>query len=92
MSPNTAANLAAYGYSGTSGNLTTGASNSIAIVNNTTTQWSEKMHQKQGNIALGDGSVQQVSSARLRSEILSNAPPDIGAAGAAGASIVLLFP
>lgn len=32
----------------------------------TTLQWTERMHQKNGNIALSDGSVQQMSSSKLR--------------------------
>jgi prepilin-type N-terminal cleavage/methylation domain-containing protein/prepilin-type processing-associated H-X9-DG protein len=31
--------------------------------------WTDKMHQKQGNILLADGSVQQVSSSRLRDQL-----------------------
>jgi hypothetical protein len=34
--------------------------------NSTTLQWTERQHQKNGNIALSDGSVQQMSSTRLR--------------------------
>ncbi len=35
-------------------------------------RFTDEIHLKQGNIALGGGSVQQVSSARLRSEIIPN--------------------
>jgi prepilin-type N-terminal cleavage/methylation domain-containing protein len=38
-----------------------------AILSNTTTHaWTDKMHQKNGNVLLSDGSVQQLSSAKLR--------------------------
>jgi prepilin-type N-terminal cleavage/methylation domain-containing protein len=89
MSDGTAANLASYGYSGTRYNMSAGANGVIGIGGGsgaTAKQWSDKMHQKQGNIALGDGSVQQVSSAKLRSEILTNAPADTGT------SVTLFFP
>jgi hypothetical protein len=88
-------NANAYGFSGTTADGTAGSSNNIYTANGATTaayQWSDRMHQKQGNIALGDGSVQQVSSARLRSEIITNAPPEVGAAGTTAAYITLLFP
>lgn len=48
----------------------------VAIpTNSTVLNFTDKMHLKQGNIALGDGSVQQVSSSRLRSELLKNVDP-----------------
>ena len=31
--------------------------------------WTDKMHQKQGNVLLADGSVQQLSSSRLRDQL-----------------------
>lgn len=34
--------------------------------------FTKEMHIEQGNVAIGDGSVQQVSSARLRSDIIPN--------------------
>ncbi|MEO7297556.1 MAG: prepilin-type N-terminal cleavage/methylation domain-containing protein [Verrucomicrobiota bacterium] len=55
--------------------------------------FSDKMHLKQGNVALGDGSVQQVSSARFRSEIMKNVDGgQQGASGAAANTIRVLFP
>jgi len=84
------ANLTAYGSSGPTATGTAGASNSIPLGGGTW-QWSEKMHIKQGNVALGDGSVQQVSSSRLRTEIITNAPPEMGSS-AATAVISILFP
>jgi prepilin-type N-terminal cleavage/methylation domain-containing protein len=40
------------------------------IANNATTPgWTDKMHQKQGNLCLADGSVQQFSSAKLREQL-----------------------
>ncbi len=44
----------------------------LAIATNQMVGFTDEIHLKQGNIALGDGSVQQVSSARLRSEIIPN--------------------
>ena len=35
-------------------------------------QWTDKMHQKQGNVALADGSVQQYSSSKLKEAIRSS--------------------
>jgi prepilin-type N-terminal cleavage/methylation domain-containing protein len=62
----------AYGYSPATGSV--GSDWSIKT-NSTTVGFSDKIHLKQGNIALGDGSVQQVSSARFRSELLKNVDP-----------------
>jgi prepilin-type N-terminal cleavage/methylation domain-containing protein len=83
---------AAYGFSGTTDNGTAGSSNNVFTGSGATKdyQWSDQMHQKQGNVALGDGSVQQVSSSRLRSEIITNAPAEVGSLTTA--YIVLLFP
>ena len=56
-------------------NITNGFPPKRGILELTTNQmvgFTEEIHNKQGNIALGDGSVQQVSSARLRSEIIRN--------------------
>jgi prepilin-type N-terminal cleavage/methylation domain-containing protein len=58
-----------YGYSAAANNPSGGKA---ALGTNTTTAplrntgWSDKMHQKQGNIGLSDGSVQQASPTRLR--------------------------
>ena len=79
-----------YGYSGTVYTSITGAIQLIAT-NGTpgVISFSDKMHLKQGNIALGDGSVQQVSSARFRTELLKNV--DAGQIDS-GTSIKILFP
>ena len=56
-------------------NLTNGYTPKNGFLDLTTNQmvgWTAEIHVRQGNIALGDGSVQQVSSERLRSEILPN--------------------
>lgn len=58
-------------------NITNGlpARNGILdLTTNRMTGFTDEIHKHQGNIALGDGSVQQVSSERLRSEIIENAP------------------
>lgn len=52
----------AYGYSPTT---TSGLAVSVGT-NSATAQWTTKMHQAQGNVVLTDGSVQQLSSDRLR--------------------------
>jgi prepilin-type processing-associated H-X9-DG protein len=54
-------------------NITNGVAPRRGILRLTTNQvvgFTEEIHNQQGNIALGDGSVQQVSSKRLRSEII----------------------
>jgi hypothetical protein len=48
--------------------------NILELTTNQMVRFTEEIHKLQGNIALGDGSVQQVSSARLRSEIIKNTP------------------
>jgi len=58
-------------------NITNGLPAKRGILGLTTNQmvdFTGEIHNKQGNIAIGDGSVQQVSSARLRSEIIQNSP------------------
>jgi len=42
------------------------ASRLVPLTTNTVLSWSKDMHVEQGNIAMGDGSVQQMSSSRLR--------------------------
>jgi prepilin-type N-terminal cleavage/methylation domain-containing protein len=64
-----------YGYSPADG-----LGNDVAIPTNGAVGWSLKMHSRgsvagAGNIFLGDGSVQQVSSANFHRVWLSNAPP-----------------
>lgn len=44
----------------------------LELTTNHPAGFTDKIHIRQGNIALGDGSVQQVSSARFRSEIIRN--------------------
>lgn len=54
-------------------NITNGFAPRNGILDLTTNQmvgFTDEIHLKQGNIALGDGSVEQVTSARLRSEII----------------------
>jgi prepilin-type N-terminal cleavage/methylation domain-containing protein/prepilin-type processing-associated H-X9-DG protein len=48
---------------------------------NTLLGWMDNMHQKQGNIALADGSVQQVSSSKLQEAARNTGDPGQGAAG-----------
>jgi prepilin-type processing-associated H-X9-DG protein len=58
-------------------NITNGVApknNLLYLTKNQKVGFTDEIHNRQGNIALGDGSVQQVSSARLRSEILANSP------------------
>ena len=38
----------------------------LSLTSNDAVRWDNRMHQGQGNVAMADGSVQQVSSARLR--------------------------
>jgi prepilin-type processing-associated H-X9-DG protein len=59
------ANPHAYGYSPST---TLGAAVALGT-NSLTVQWTDKMHQKQGNVALADGSVQQYSSSKLRESL-----------------------
>lgn len=44
----------------------------LVLMTNQLVGWTKEMHKFQGNVALGDGSVQQSSSALLRSGILPN--------------------
>lgn len=57
-----------YGYSPLA-TITTGAKYSLGTNQPTTFGWSDKMHQKQGNVCLTDGSVQLLPSARLRDQL-----------------------
>ena len=43
----------------------------VELTNGAPVAWDEKIHRSQGTVALGDGSVQQLSSGRLR-EALEN--------------------
>ncbi|MEP6662026.1 MAG: prepilin-type N-terminal cleavage/methylation domain-containing protein [Verrucomicrobiota bacterium] len=80
-------------YAGDAG---TGQYTDVSTNKNSTVSFTDQIHSKQGNIALGDGSVQQVSSARLRTELLSNVDGTQVGTGAAGgsalATIRLIFP
>ena len=56
-------------------NITNGVNTVGGLLNlssNRPAGFTDAIHINQGNIAIGDGSVQQVSSARLRSEIIPN--------------------
>ncbi|MEO7299431.1 MAG: hypothetical protein ABI042_12750 [Verrucomicrobiota bacterium] len=44
----------------------------LLLMTNQPVGWTKEIHKYQGNVALGDGSVQQASSARLRDEIVRN--------------------
>ncbi len=46
----------------------------LRLTKNQNVRFTKDIHIKQGNIAMGDGSVQQVSNVRLRSEIIRNSP------------------
>ncbi len=69
------ANPYSFGYSPNSPSVNGAA---ISVGTNTSTgtgmnlQWTDKMHQKQGNVALADGSVQQYSSSKLKEAIRSS--------------------
>lgn len=84
-----------YGYSpaapSVAGNDQAAISTNITAAS--TIGFSDKIHLKQGNVAMGDGSVQQVSSARFRSELLKNVDGgQVAAKGAAASTIRILFP
>jgi len=68
---------------------TTGAGIVIALTTNTTAtpwpDWTDKMHQRQGNIALADGSVQQVTTPKFRESAKQSGD-------ASSPANVLLFP
>jgi prepilin-type N-terminal cleavage/methylation domain-containing protein len=59
------------GVTGYSPNINTSATGyGVAVpTNNVNLAWSDKMHTKQGDVAMGDGSTQQFSSAKLRDAI-----------------------
>jgi len=44
-------------------------SGTVSLATNLPVSWSKDLHNEQGNIAMGDGSVQQMSSSRLRQSI-----------------------
>lgn len=82
------ANYIAYGYSGTSASVSSGAdvvlTYNLALANSSTSYgWSQKLHTAgssvgAGDILLGDGSVQNMSSSRFRTDYLPMAAPDAG--------------
>jgi len=81
-----------YGYSPTT---TIGGAYQLGT-NSATIQWTDKMHQKQGNIALADGSVQQYSSSKLRESLRATGDtsgnkytPVNGAAAGQGNNVIL---
>lgn len=45
------------------------ASKLLSLTTNTVLSWSKEMHVEQGNIAMGDGSVQQMSNSRLQQSL-----------------------
>jgi hypothetical protein len=55
-----------------------------------TPAWTDKMHRRQGNVLLSDGSAQQVTSFRLR-DLLKNSGDISGAPTSAGTNTIL-FP
>jgi len=44
----------------------------LELTTNQIAGFTEELHERQGNVLMADGSVWQVSSARLRSEIIRN--------------------
>lgn len=62
-------------------NLTTNGvplqSGIIELSTNSVVGWSEQLHNSQGNIVLGDGSVQQVATPRLRDQVRTADTPTI---------------
>jgi len=64
----TGGNIGNYGYSPLA-TVVGGAKYALGTNQPTTFGWSDKMHQKQGNVCLSDGSVQQFSSAKLRDQL-----------------------
>lgn len=49
----------------------------LSLSTNVLLSWSEEMHDGQGDIAMGDGSVQQMSSSRLKSSVPEAPHPSI---------------
>jgi prepilin-type N-terminal cleavage/methylation domain-containing protein len=83
-----------YGYSPAANNNNGAAA---ALSTNTTTAplnntgWSDKMHQKQGNVGLGDGSVQQASTTRLRDLCRTTGDANAGTPPTGGPNMIM-FP
>jgi prepilin-type N-terminal cleavage/methylation domain-containing protein len=83
------------GYGGGSANYQSVAMGTNFNANIVTPAWTDKLHQKNGNVLICDGSVQQFSSSRMRDAL--RVTGDINTAPAAVASAppnpnVLLFP
>jgi type II secretory pathway pseudopilin PulG len=76
-----------YGYSPTNGQ-----GNDVVLYTNSPVSWSLKMHSRSGNILLGDGSGQQMSSASLRQTWLINAQTGTNSFGTNQFGIRLVFP
>jgi prepilin-type processing-associated H-X9-DG protein len=55
-------------------------------------QWTDKMHQKNGNIAMADGSVQQLTSAKLREQCRQTGDnsPNAGTTVSPGGNVILI--
>ena len=55
-------------------------------------QWTDKMHQKNGNIAMADGSVQQLTSAKLREQCRQTGDnsPNAGTTVRPGGNVILI--
>jgi len=54
--------------------------------------WTDKMHQKNGNVLLGDGSVQQLSSSKLRDQLRTSGDSGSGPGQVGSGPNVLMFP
>jgi prepilin-type N-terminal cleavage/methylation domain-containing protein len=80
-----------YAYGNNSGTGLAMGTNFAATV--TAPAWTDKMHQKNGNVLICDGSVQQLSSSKLRDQFRTSGDTTTTApASAASGGNVLLFP
>jgi len=70
---------------GTAANSTFANTTFAMGTNSTTLQWTDKLHQNNGNITLSDGSVQQVNSSKLRESTRNTGASAIGWAAAQNA-------
>jgi len=66
--------------------------NQLNGLNPTTFGWTDKMHQRQGNVLLSDGSVQQFSSAKLIDALRQNIDTSNPQASASTVVAELMFP
>jgi prepilin-type N-terminal cleavage/methylation domain-containing protein len=63
------------------------------VANAQTPCWTDKMHQKNGNILIADGSVQQLSSSKMRDQFRNSGDQTTAPANSGGtAGNVLMFP